>query len=106
MLNVNGISHATRSLCASGEKLNGLAMAVVTADKMSGSLKDAFETMLYDELEHIQMMTLELTKLCTDLNADEAEGSVFAEGDLTDAKKGDVGDDDDEEEDTTTQDEP
>lgn len=92
MLNTNGISQVTRTMCQTCDKLSGLAMAAATGQNVPGSMTETFEAMLFDELEHVQMLTLELTKLCMAPRMDEAEGSVFSEGELTHTK-GDVTED-------------
>ena len=55
-------------------------------------LTDVYQGLLLDEIEHVQILTLELTKAVVaaaeETNADEG-GSVFAAGDLTAEKAGD-----------------
>lgn len=46
-------------------------------------LGELYEDMILDELRHVQLITLELTKLMTeDTNMDDSDAGVFAEGEL------------------------
>jgi len=98
--NAYAISSLARQLGKVSEKVDSLAMGVQDTEQNSPDLSEVYKGLLLDEIEHIQIMTLELTKLVTESasegsNADEGDGgSVFAAGDLTDEKAGENGDGD------------
>lgn len=83
------IARLTKLLCASASMVDMLhgGMANAWADEVC-------EDMLLDELHHVQMITIELTKLIAGTAENEDEGeSAFAEGELDD----DLGDKTDDE---------
>ena len=82
MKNACAISSLARQLGKVSEKLDSLAMGVQDVEQNAPDLTDVYQGLLLDEIEHVQILTLELT------NADEG-GSVFAAGDLTAEKAGD-----------------
>lgn len=67
-------------------------MGVQNVEQNAPDLTDVYQGLLLDEIEHVQILTLELTKAVVaaaeETNADEG-GSVFAAGDLTAEKAGD-----------------
>lgn len=80
MNGVDRIARLTKLLCASASMVDMLHAGMGNA-----WVDDLSEDMLLDELHHVQMITIELTKLIagSDDNAD-GDGSVFAEGELND----------------------
>ena len=90
MKNACAISSLARQLGKVSEKLDSLAMQDV--EQNAPDLTDVYQGLLLDEIEHVQILTLELTKAVVaaaeETNADEG-GSVFAAGDLTAEKAGD-----------------
>ena len=90
MKNACAISSLARQLGKVSEKLDSLAMGV--QEQNAPDLTDVYQGLLLDEIEHVQILTLELTKAVVaaaeETNADEG-GSVFAAGDLTAEKAGD-----------------
>ena len=89
MKNACAISSLARQLGKVSEKLDSLAMGVQDVEQNAPDLTDVYQGLLLDEIEHVQILTLELTKAAAEeTNADEG-GSVFAAGDLTAEKAGD-----------------
>lgn len=87
-----GISSLARQLKAVAERLDSITMGVEEVEQNSTDLTDVYRSLLLDEVEHVQVLTLEITKAVADAtepsetNADEGGGSVFGPGDLTDDK--------------------
>ena len=73
------------------ESIQSLASGIQEAEQHDGDVQSVFEGLLLDEMEHAQVLTLELTKLM-DIGDDEAHtddsGSVFAAGALNAEKTG------------------
>lgn len=96
MKNAYAISSASRQLIKVCEQMDTLAMGVQDTEQGIGDLAEVYTDLLFDELEHAQMLTLKLTELISQSqgsgaeNADGADGSAFGPGDLDSAKKGDV----------------
>lgn len=92
MKNAYGISSLARQLKAVAEKLDSLAMGVQDVEQNAPDLTGVYQNLLLDEVEHVQILTLEITKAVaeatapSETKADEGEGSVFGPGDLTDDK--------------------
>lgn len=92
MKNAYGISSLARQLKLVAEKLDSLAMGVQDVEQATPDLAGVYQNLLLDEVEHVQILTLEITKAVaeatepSETNADEGDGSVFAPGDLTDNK--------------------
>lgn len=90
--NAYGISSLARQLKAVAEKLDSLAMGVQDVEQASPDLSGVYQNLLLDEVEHVQILTLEITKAVAEAtepsaaNADEGEGGVFGPGELTDDK--------------------
>ena len=96
MKNAYTISSIARQLGKVAEKLDSLAMGVQDTEQNASDLSEVYQGLLLDEVEHAQILTLELTKLAAESvgevsNAD-GEGSVFAPGELTTEKTGENGD--------------
>lgn len=97
MKNAYAISSLARQLGKVSEKVDSLAMGVQDTEQNSPDVSEVYQGLLMDEVEHLQILTLELTRLVTETagdsaNADEGEGgSAFAAGDLTDEKAGENG---------------
>ena len=87
-----GISSLARQLKAVAERLDSITMGVEEVEQNSNDLTDVYRSLLLDEVEHVQILTLEITKAVaeatepSETNADEGGGSVFGPGDLTDDK--------------------
>lgn len=96
MKNAYAISSLARQLGKASEKLDSLAMGVQDTEQNAPGVSEVYQGLLLDEIEHVQILTLELTKLVTastdEANADEDGGSAFAAGDLTAEKGGENGD--------------
>ena len=92
MKNAYGISSLARQLKAVAEKLDSLAMGAQDVEQNAPDLTGVYQNLLLDEVEHVQILTLEITKAVaeatepSETNADEGGGSVFGPGDLTDDK--------------------
>jgi len=86
--NACAISSLARQLGKVSEKLDSLAMGVQDVEQNAPDLTDVYQGLLLDEIEHVQILTLELTKAVV-AAAEETNGSVFAAGDLTAEKAGD-----------------
>lgn len=95
MKNTFSISQISSLLVKTHEKIESLTHDIASCE-MEGKSEyvDVYSQMRLDELEHAQQLTLKLTELIVldseeinTENADEGEGSVFAEGELTDVKE-------------------
>lgn len=93
---IMGVSRQLGKVC---EQIESLAAAIQEAEQGDTSVAEVYEGLLLDEMEHAQVLTLELTKLLSiggeEPNTD-GEGSVFAAGDLTDEKAGEPTEDGEE----------
>lgn len=99
MKNAYAISSLARQLGKLSEKMDSLTMGVQDTEQNAPDVSEVYKGLLMDEVEHLQILTLELTKLVfeSSVNADEGgDGSVFAAGDLTSEKAGENGDGDDD----------
>lgn len=80
------MSHQLGKVC---EQIEELACSIDESDRNGADVTAVYEGLLMDEVEHAQVLTLELTKLLVigdeETNAD-GDGSVFAAGELTDEK--------------------
>lgn len=94
MKNAYAISSLSRQMVKVCEQIDSLAMGVQDTEQSVGDVVDTYQDMLLDELEHVQVLTLKLTEMISlavgeeTANADEGEGSAFAEGELTVVKEG------------------
>ena len=94
MKNAYAISSLSRQIVKVCEQIESLAMGVQDSEQGIGDVADTYQAMLVDELEHVQTLTLKMTEMVSQAvsdeaeNADEGEGSVFSEGDLTAEKTG------------------
>lgn len=90
---IMGVSRQLGKVC---EQIESLASAIQEAEQGDTGVAEVYEGLLLDEMEHAQVLTLELTKLLSigdeETNTD-GEGSVFAAGDLTDEKAGEPAED-------------
>lgn len=92
MKNAYGISSLAKQLKIVAEKVESLAVGAGETEQNAPDLTDVYQNLLLDEVEHVQILTLEITKAVaeatepSETNADEGDGSVFAPGDLTDNK--------------------
>lgn len=92
MKNAYEIGNLSRQLRAVSEKIESLAEGIAANANLSPSLVELYRGLLLDEIEHTQILTLELTRRMAEaespedgaMNADEGEGSAFGPGDLTD----------------------
>ena len=91
MKNAFAMMSVSRQLGKVCEQIESLASAIQEAEQGETSVAEVYEGLLLDEMEHAQVLTLELTRLLSvgdeETNTD-GEGSVFAAGDLTDEKAG------------------
>ena len=90
MKNAYGISSLARQLKAVAEKLDSLAMGVQDVEQSAPDLTGVYQNLLLDEVEHVQILTLEITKAVVEASEQSEEhaddGSVFGPGELTDDK--------------------
>lgn len=92
MKNAYEIGNLSRQLKAVSEKIESLAEGIAANANLSPSLVELYRGLLLDEIEHTQILTLELTRRMAEaessedgtMNADEGDGSAFGPGDLTD----------------------
>lgn len=85
MKNATEIVSVSRQLGKVSDAVCSLVVDIKTAD--DSELSSMFKSLLFDEVEHAQVLTLELTKLLAIGDEEEThadEGSVFAAGELTD----------------------
>ena len=93
MKNIVAITSIARTLGKIAEKLEATAYASRDTEETDEGLSKVYDEMLMDEVHHVQVLTLELTKaVIPEENADEGE-SAFIEGELNSV----VGPPDDEE---------
>lgn len=94
MKNAYAVSSASRQLIKVCEQMDTLAMGVQDTEQGIGDLAEVYTDLLFDELEHAQMLILKLTELVSQSqdggteNTDGADGSAFGPGDLDSNKKG------------------
>lgn len=98
MKNAYTISSIARQFCKVAEKIDSLAMGVQDTEQSASDLSEVYQGLLLDEIEHAQILTLELTRLAAEIasegeasNAD-GDGGAFAPGELTAEKPGENGD--------------
>lgn len=91
MKNAFIIANMAATLEKAGEQIEALARLTTEAENRGDAVCETYTTILLDELEHAQMLTLKLTELVTDaLGEDEpqpaqntdGEGGAFAQGEL------------------------
>ena len=80
MVNFSLVSTAGHQLSVIGENIQTIAGIMST-----GNTADVYETILFDNIAHVQMITMELMKLVSEYNEDE--DGVFASGELNDTLK-------------------
>lgn len=89
MKNVHAICCMSHQLAKVCEQIEELARAVEESEQMGADVTGVYEGLLMDEMEHAQVLTLEMTKMLAigdeETNTD-GDGSAFAAGDLTDEK--------------------
>ena len=83
MKNACAISSLARQLGKVSEKLDSLTMGVQDVEQNAPDLTDVYQGLLLDEIEHVQILTLELTKAVV------AAAEETNAGDLTAEKAGD-----------------
>ncbi len=94
MKNTFAISSLSRQLGRVCDQIDHLACDAQEISGKPSTLCEFYKDLLLDELEHVQMLTLRMTELVSEAveeetaNADEGDGSVFAQGDLTVEKTG------------------
>lgn len=87
MKNAYAISSLAHQLKAVAEKLETLSMGAQEMEQQSSDLSDVYQSLLVDEVEHVQILTLEITKAVVEASEEHADdGSVFGPGELTDDK--------------------
>lgn len=102
MKNACAISSLARQFSRVSEKIDSLAMGIQDTEQNAPDVSVVYQGLLMDEIEHLQILTLEITKLVTEstdnaANTDEGDGgSAFAAGDLTIEKAGENGDGDED----------
>lgn len=100
MKNAYTISSIARQLGKVAEKIDILAMGVQDTEQGASDVSEVYQGLLLDEVEHAQILTLELTRLTTESTSDDGsnnadgDGSVFGPGELTAEKTGENGDGD------------
>ena len=101
MKNAYTISSIARQLGKVAEKIDSLAMGVQDTEQGASDVSEVYQGLLLDEVEHAQILTLELTRLTTESTGADSEdgssnadgdGSIFGPGELTAEKTGENGD--------------
>jgi len=93
MKNVYAIGGVSRHLSKVAEHIERLAMDIHSSEQDAGNLEPVYSDLLFDELEHAQVLTLKLTELISQSqdgstgNADGADGSAFGPGNLDSQNK-------------------
>lgn len=88
MKNAHEFSSVSEQLKCTSERIGSLSWAIEGMEGREGDLAEVYMDLMVGQIEHAQILVLELTKLLDDtdeLNADGGE-SVFAAGDLTNKK--------------------
>ncbi len=97
MKNATSIVNLAQQTGITAGKIEQLVIGVQTFEDLGDAENgDAFMGFVLDEVEHLQRIVLEITKLISAelpevknaVKEDESGGSVFAEGDLTSVKNG------------------
>lgn len=88
MKNTVAISSIARTLVKVAEKLETLAYSSRDTEETDEELSNVYDDLLIDEVNHVQKLTIELTKVIIpeepdDENTDEGE-SAFGPGELRD----------------------
>lgn len=91
MQNRAAIESICTQLIKSCEKIQTVTSAMDAFGQSAEELAEVYGNIQFDELEHVQILTLSLTKLISDAESEHEDeaGSVFSSGDLTSEKKGD-----------------
>jgi len=89
MKNAYVLQNMARTLARTAENIDLLVQNSNLTDREMPSLSPMYGDMALDELNHVQIITLELTKLLLsntkpEVQEDEAEGSTFGPGELDD----------------------
>ena len=98
MKNAYTISSIARQLGKVAEKSDSLAMGVQDTEQGASDVSEVYQGLLLDEVEHAQILTLELTRLTTESTGEDGssnadgDGSIFGPGELTAEKTGENGD--------------
>lgn len=90
MQNSATVGSICTQLIKSCEKVQTITSAMDAFEQTNDKIIESYSNIRFDELEHIQILTLMLTEFVSvesDENMD-GEGSVFAPGELNDVKKG------------------
>ena len=90
MQNRAAIGSICTQIIKSCEKIQTVTSAMDMFEQSAEELAEMYGNIQFDELEHVQILTLSLTKLISDAESEHEDdaGSVFAPGDLTAEKKG------------------
>ena len=97
MKNAYAIAGVGRHLAKVADHIEHLALDIQSSEQDAGNLEPVYSDLLFDELEHVQRLTLKLTELIAQAqgdgteNADGTDGSTFGPGDLDSKKKGEGG---------------
>lgn len=96
MKNAHAIGGISRQLQKVSERIELLAMDIDGTEQTNTDLSEFYTGHLLDEVACAQALVLKMTELVvaatgseSESNADEGDGSVFTEGDLT-SEKGEV----------------
>ena len=78
------ILNISQQLECTSEKIAGLAAGMMNDQGVQNALREAYEHLLFDEIAHVQILALELTRIATE-GEDEPlkkDDSAFAQGEL------------------------
>ena len=73
MKNAYAISSLAHQLKAVAEKLESLSMGAQEMEQQSSDLSDVYQSLLVDEVEHVQILTLEITKAVVEASEQSEE---------------------------------
>lgn len=79
MKNAYAINSLARQLIKATEKLDSLATGVQDTEQNASDVSEVFQGLLLDEMEHVQILTLELTKVVA-ASAEEVTGAEDSSG--------------------------
>jgi len=94
--NANAISAVSRQMTKIFSRIDTITMDIESLEQTNPGLAETYEELRFGELEQAQVLILELTKLVTEASGSSESthgddgGSVFAAGDLTAVKVGEV----------------
>ena len=86
MKNKVALEHLCKQLCVASEKIVSIVSDMSLLEQACPDLLDIYEHFLLDEVAHVQILGLEMTRTVTEENAEEEEENtdegIFGPGEL------------------------